>query len=735
MSRCHLTMWDTHFCLSADKNICPAWYSLAAISLLCATTFSGCATYQGPRIDPTGEQFIVWPNEPPPALASPPFGAPVSVPPGAATVGPPATVPAPVAAVAPPTVPVAAPLPFGNVQAPPVYSDPGVPTTAAPPGTIPPVQYVPGAGNYALPPATVTPAVPIVAPGAAPPYSGTVPIGREHLRLTPDRLVAPVGTQVVVKAGVCGADGSLIPNERVEWSVARNGIGQLGDMGLHDLSQFFGWWEAPQKLDDWSAVGHTAYMPVTLDIGAPEPTCDLRIERGQSWVTLASCTEGTSLVTARVPSLNEFNQATASVYWIDAQWIFPASVAAEQGRPYVLTTTVLRRTNAAPLAGWVVRYVVGGGGSLGYEGGKSVDVPTDATGRASVEVSPTEAGGGITNVGIIVIRPESVGVNALPRVELARSAATISWGAAVSPTAPATAPPSMPISPSPSSPSPSITGPAPPPQFQQAPTSAAPSNVSPPNTFAQPSSQPVGRPRLELDMRTSNPDQMAVGEYVSYDVTITNRGDGVARHVQITDRFDQGLAHPNDTKNEHVIHNTNLNDIPPNESQRLPRPLTFRIVGVGPQCHDLTVTADDADPVSKRACVTGVPAALEVKISGLHTATVGDVADFNVTVRNTGTTNASGVQLAVQFDAAFEPMFDPGQEPLPNGGVLVRFDRDLVPTEKRPLRVRAKCKQSSQHACAHAAVSAMGNANTVDDWCLEIRPPFSGTVPGATAPP
>ena len=87
-----------------------------------------------------------------------------------------------------------------------------------------------------------------------------------------------------------------------------------------------------------------------------------------------SCTEGVSQVTAFAPELCQFNQATTSIYWIDAQWIFPASVVAECGKPHVLTTTVFRRTNGTPLAGWVVRYTVGSGGSLGYEGGNTVDV-------------------------------------------------------------------------------------------------------------------------------------------------------------------------------------------------------------------------------------------------------------------------------------------------------------------------------------------------------------------------
>src|SRR5215217_1374890 len=103
----------------------PTRVSLAAIAV-CAMIFGGCASWQGPRIDPTGERLLAWPNEPPPAVVAPPGFVPQPAPLGAAVIAPPPTLPgsAPALVVAPP---VAAPLPFGNVQAPPVYSDPIAP--------------------------------------------------------------------------------------------------------------------------------------------------------------------------------------------------------------------------------------------------------------------------------------------------------------------------------------------------------------------------------------------------------------------------------------------------------------------------------------------------------------------------------------------------------------------------------------------------------------------------------
>ncbi len=482
----------------------PTRISLAAFAV-CAMMFMGCATWQGPRIDPTGERFLAWPNQPPPAIVAPPGAVPIPAPPGVAVAGPPPSLPvgAPAVVTGPP---VAAPLPFGNVQAPPVYSDPTPPPVVpAPVGVIPPMPYapataVPGTIAPSLPAATVTPAVPVVAPLAGAPPAATVPPGSTFVRLTPDRLVAPVGSEVFLKAGVTAPDGSLSPNERIEWSVARNGVGQLGNMGLRDAGQLFTWWVAPEKVDPWTAIGRTAFYPVSLTGATPGPFGAAQIDRGESWVTLVSCTEGVSQVTAFAPDLCQLNQATTSIYWIDAQWIFPASVVAECGKPHVLTTTVFRRTNGTPLAGWVVRYTVGSGGSLGYEGGNTIDARTDAAGRASVEVSPSEAGGGVTQVGITIIRPQSIGPNAIPQVELARGTAAITWSAnapAVAPGVPLAPPapslPGPPVGPAPLSPMLGPPDPAPmptsgpPPAPQSAPANA---NTTQPSPYTPP---PAGR--------------------------------------------------------------------------------------------------------------------------------------------------------------------------------------------------------------------------------------------------
>ncbi len=445
--------------------------------------------------------------------------------------------------------PIVAP-PVGNLQAAPVYSDvpaaPLVPAPAAGSSWNPftpalvnqPVVTVPsGAAPVPVmipaPPGTAVPAtVPVPTAGVATPLGAAVPVGRDYLRITPDRILAPVGSEVVLKAGICSAQGFLVANQRVEWLLSPSGTGQFVDLGERDqVTLFRPIWDTPTKFDNSYAITSTSFMPVCLDRGTPEPTDDVQILKGDAWITVTSATEGASHVTAFTPAISDWNlhRAIATIFWVDAQWALPPSAVVDGGRPHVLTTTVSQRTDGAPLVGWLVRYDVGGGASLGYEGGNVVEVPTDAAGRASAEVSPANAGGGTTMVSITIIRPPQAGTDSSPRLEIGRGAASITWTtgisappAGASPFAPTPAPMvSSPFSPAPA---PSVPGSS----LDSTPRPTLPNTSAPAGGYTPPpDAPPPGQARLDLQLRRESAEQVAVGEFASFQVTVTNVGNGL----------------------------------------------------------------------------------------------------------------------------------------------------------------------------------------------------------------
>ena len=211
-----------------------------------------------------------------------------------------------------------------------------LPTLPPPPVVVPTGAVVP---NSQLPPPPGVAVVPVL------PVANVVPCGKEYLRVSPEGLVAPVGSEMLLKAGIIATDGHLVMNQRVDWSINPCGAGNVhANSGFRDRGQFLGFLEAPQRIDNWNATSTTAVVPITLNTSTPDPSDDVPIYRGEAWVTVTSPVEGASVVTAEATAYSEFNRQTSTIYWVDAQWFFPQPSVVEPGRSHTLTTTVVRKT-------------------------------------------------------------------------------------------------------------------------------------------------------------------------------------------------------------------------------------------------------------------------------------------------------------------------------------------------------------------------------------------------------
>jgi hypothetical protein len=153
------------------------------------------------------------------------------------------------------------------------------------------------------------------------------------------------------------------------------------------------------------------------------------------------------------------------------------------------------------------------------------------------------------------------------------------------------------------------------------------------------------------------------------------------------------------------------------------------------QCHEVTVSAEGAEPVKQRGCVTASQAALEVSVTGPRSRVVGETAPFNIVVKNPGDVAASTIELVLSLDAALDPteIADPGYQRLPDGGILLKIDR-LEPGERRPLELRARCVSPSDRACARAAIKAAGGITSAAEACVEILAPLPTGTGGTQGP-
>ncbi len=616
----------------------------------CALAAGGCANFQLPRIDPSGERVFLWPGEPPPV--QPPLGAPVTT------------------------------------------------------GPVGPAQ-----GGIAI---------------------------------NPSQVVAPVGSEVVMIASVFANPNFLLSNQRVEWMLAPDGVGEFLSPGVRRFSDVVSLVRGlPKKVDSRYVINDTLFSAMTLDRGTPTPLDDILIQGGQSWVSVTSPTEGTSRVTVFCPRVFGWDrrQQTASIYWVDAQWRFPPPAITSLGGRNTLTTTVSRQSDNSPLAGWQVRYEIAGGpdAALGAEGATSAQVATNEAGEASVEVFQNQPTAGTNQVTIQVIRPAGLGGQNQP-VNVGSGSTLQTWGASV-PTAAAAG----------------TVGPPP----AALPQSGTPPRWSPPGGAASAGGPPAVAPpavarsqaplasAAQLDVSVRGPSTAAVGSSVQVEVQVINRGTAPATKLLVTDRFDAGLQH---AASASPIER-DLIDLQPGASTRLA--VTFRVVEPGEQCQDIEVTGEGGARATARHCLTatvasadpssapgssaptpspapaGDRATLSVRQTGPDRKTVGETARFTIQVTNSSGQAVDDLVISDTFETSLEPVSaTDGKEWMPGNAIGWRIGTlDAGQSVRR--EVEFKCAHETPRACSRVNVTAKNMQPLSDEACVEIVGASCARAPAA----
>jgi uncharacterized repeat protein (TIGR01451 family) len=223
---------------------------------------------------------------------------------------------------------------------------------------------------------------------------------------------------------------------------------------------------------------------------------------------------------------------------------------------------------------------------------------------------------------------------------------------------------------------------------------------------------------LELRLSNPTPSSVAPGEYVSFDLTVVNQGDATARQILVEDRFDQGLSHEGDRDKRNRIENSTIRDLGPGESA--PLTLTFRVEATGTLCHEVTVSAEGATPVTRRGCVTVQQAAVQVQVRTMLQQVVGSTTDYAITVRNTGGVPATNLELIQTFTTALQAVPMTAEQTVgQDGSIRIAIPR-LTAGEVRQFTTRARCVAPAAQACSRVTVTIGGNAVHQENACLEI---------------
>lgn len=573
-----------------DGNETTGKWSAAVLAILLAF-LPACNQWAFPRIDPTGQRLFVpgatttitppranclskLCNRTPPANAFDPMAAP-------------AINPQPVSAV-PVTVPVA-PMVALPQAVQPVINSPAVPTNAK----APPCEYQGAIGScLELHRKAKELGVPAKNPNRLL-HRGK----RGELNLTPARIVAPVGSEVVVMGGICGKDGYFVPHQPIEFNLSQDSVGQISDASSRHTNPVTNWLKASTRKDSIDFVNMmTSLKSEVIDRGTPTPVDDIKVEKGQAWISVSSASPGTSYITALAPEAEAWDKRikTTEIHWVDALWNIPTPVTATAGAKYPLTTLIRKADDGLGVDNWKVRYEIAGGAPAEFlpSHAQTAEIVTGPDGKATAEIQQPEGqfGPGTTFIRVDIIRP----ANNSSGYEVIESAVTqIRWVAAA------------------------------------------------------------------LTIRAIGPKTVAIKNPFTYRLEVTNPGDQIARDATVSlQGLPEGItfvgANPKPTAYGDQLQ-WNIGDVPPSTTPNI-IDLQFQsqtAAGLVQLCFDVESTVDQ---LKTRACAETqiVAPCLGVSINGPKEARVGEQAPFELTFVNQCQQDLTNVVVDVRFGSGIE---------------------------------------------------------------------------------
>ena len=624
-------------------------------------------------------------------------------------------------------------------------------------------------------------------PGTAPTGTGVVAqTAPARLLLTPSKIIAPVNSEVILLAGVCGGDGFYLTKLPIEWMLSPDSVGNiigLGESAHPHAAQLIH--HSPKKECNNLAITRTAASAHVITRGTAQPNDDVWVGKGQTWISVSSPTEGVSHVTAVANSAEnwDFRRQTTTIHWVDMQWAFPGPQIVRAGQPSVLSTAVTRTSSGAAATGEIVRYDIIDGAPASFfgEGRTSLELQTNENGRADVTVVQNAPGPGVTRVRIRILSADSR-ASASERAVIGEGFTTITWsapGLAISAAGPATVsrgsvatyridvtnpgdiatrnvevqveiPPALKYLNS--QPAGELfgnrlvwrVGQLDPKQTVRLDVNAQAANSGETRLTARAVSaeaaEAVGRVdtrivESSLTARFLNPQQTAiVGQVVVFDFEVTNTGSAAVQNIVVRDVFDAGLR-PNYNVDPNKPLELDPFTLMAGETKQGLK-VSFVVERAGQLCHTLQVAAEAGNVASARACVEVTQPVLNVDVqkAGPEQARVGDRIPFTITVTNNGDGVLTNLRITDTPDQNLKP--EQGTQGVQRDNeALFWVLGTLGPKQSTRLTLECTCLQETPSAVNTVVVTADGGVRQTATANLLIGPSLRPAPPVTPTPP
>ena len=489
--------------------------------------------------------------------------------------------------------------------------------------------------------------------------------------MTPSRIVAPVGSEVVVLAGICGDDGFFVKNQPLEWMLSNNSVGELVEVGgMHH--QGFNKLIPPtaKKFSGQYAWGRTGIKNIVLTRGTPTPVDDIDLAKGQTFASVSSSSPGTTYVTAVAPKAEGWDKRRAStiIHWVDGRWSVPAPTRATAGTVHPLTTVVGSTEDGSGLRDWEVRYAIVGGAPAEFapSGSQTAVAKTNSDGQATVQIRQPagQFTPGTSQVRVDIVRPAVFGEKELV---VESGLTSVTWSAPA------------------------------------------------------------------LTIRAIGPRKAEFDEPFNYRVEVTNPGDQVSRNVVVrTKNLDDGIEFISSTPKPTQYGRNfewELGDIAPGSAPRmLDIQMKSKKRGNVGMCFEV---ASATDRLQTEACAETeiILPCIGFNIDGPTTARVGDSISYRLNLENQCDEPLENVRVKVAYDTG---LIRPGKS---NPAIFELDGSQGAPFlqfgETRSLPITFDV-QSPGTRCFEVEITAQGVQPKLERRCIEVQAGAGGGIGGGT---
>ena len=604
--------------------------------------------------------------------------------------------------------------------------------------------------------------------------------------LTPSKIIAPVGSEVVVLAGICGGDSHYVINQPLEWLLSGDSVGQFIEVGGQQQNPTLNRLVSPsaKKFDGNYAYGRTGLKNARLTRGTPTSVDDIQLRKGQAFISVSSESPGTSYVTCVAPKAHAWDKRrkATTIHWVDASWSIPVPKTATAGTVTPLTTLVTRSSDNGGVEGWTVKYQIVGGAPAEFapNGSQMVETTTDEDGQATVQLRQIagQFDPGTTQIRVDVIRPSIFGQ---PKLVVESGITTVTWSApalsirAIGPrvaginqsfnyrveiTNPGDQqtrgvvlktkdfPDALEfIS---SSPKPTVFGrqlewqlgdiepgsPAVVVEIQLK------SNTRGGNELCFEVSSETDQLNTEacaqteisipcLGLKIDGPNAGKVGEQARFEIVVSNQCEEPLENVELQIQYDAGLT----TELGNPIA-SRVGLLEPGEQQTIP--IVFDIISAGRHCYNLSVTADGGHTARANECIEAEPAdenSVQLSLEGSRRVEQNQEAIVKATVTNNGNVALDTVTLTNRFSDSLEPSRVTRDFPHrwlgPTGDELIFDLGSLIPGQTKVVDLFYQAEQLDGNAFSEMTVSSPDIAPITQR--LDIRVEIPGTLGGQAA--